>query len=346
MGEHSSPHLVGTANRTDVVKLVHFGRVDEWPTETVPIAMLSPADSPRLAGENHEHVLRLAELGGKTPPIIVHRPTMRVVDGMHRLQAALMCGLNTIDVRFFDGDPRNILVLALELNVRHGLPLSRNDRVAAATRVMCSHPEWSDQMIAELVGLSGKTVAAIRSRSTSDIPLLNGRLGRDGKVRPLDTSHARRLAGRLMAERPEASLREIAREAGISLGTAQDVRKRLRIGVDPVPRKQDNALAGAQSSPLLPVPRRSADDASTRDDSLALLRRLKDDPSLRLTESGRKLLRLLDILSVPPDLWSQVAMSVPAYCASTVASLAERCAEHYMRFADQVAQQPSASRSP
>jgi hypothetical protein len=143
------------------------GSLDQAPTAMVPIASLLPANSPRIEGENAEHVRTLAELDGATPPIIVHRPTMRVIDGMHRLHATLR-GHDTIDVRFFDGCERDVFVLAVELNSRHGLPLSPADRATAAARVLSSHPHWSDRVITSLTGLSAKTVASIRQRSTQE----------------------------------------------------------------------------------------------------------------------------------------------------------------------------------
>jgi ParB-like chromosome segregation protein Spo0J len=314
-----------------------FGRVHEWPTATVPIASLIPSDSPRVAGENSQHVHMLAELEVKTP-IVVHRQTMRVVDGMHRVRAAAERGRDTIEVRFFDGDVREIFILAVMLNASHGLPLSLADRTTAASRVMRSHPNWSDQMIAELTSLSGKTIAAIRARSTSDIPKLNKRMGRDGKARPLNVTHGRRLAGTLMRERPGASLREIAREAGISLGTAQDVRRRLRSGLDPVPRGPETADVAIRTPGVLPRPR-SGDEPLAQADVLRMLSRLKDDPSLRFSETGRRLLRLLDVLSISSDTWAQVATGIPAYWADAVESLSRACADAWSQFADRVAQQ-------
>jgi hypothetical protein len=140
--------------------------------------------------------------------------------------------------------------------------------------VIGSHPHWSDRQIAELTGLSPKTVAAIRRRSAEEIPQLNIRIGRDGKVRPLNIVPNRQLAGRLMAERPNASLREIAFEAGISLGTAQYVRRRLSLGEDPVPPQRAKR---ANTEP-------AGEPAMARREPVAeaamLLPRLKHDPSL------------------------------------------------------------------
>jgi ParB-like chromosome segregation protein Spo0J len=286
----------------------------------VPIRALRLADSPRVAGEDVNHVRALAKFEGRLPPIVVHRPTMRVVDGMHRLSAALRRGQDRIEVSFIEGAEHDLFVLAVELNSGQGLPLSQRDRITAATRIVRTHPHRSDRSIARLVGLSAKTIAAVRRRSTEDIPRLNTRLGLDGKVRPLSAAHGRELAGKLMAERPAASLRVIAREAGVSLGTAQDVSRRLRAGQDPVP---------TSGSPRPPVP---------AEPTPVSLQHLRNDPSLRSSEIGRALLRLLSTHSMPAQMWAQFAAAVPAHSAETVAALARRCAESWLEFAGRLNQ--------
>lgn len=311
-----------------VAASLHYG-----PAVIVPIASLLPADSPRTEGEDDEHIRALAQVESDVPPIVVHRPTMRVIDGMHRLRAAVLCGRDTIAVRFSDGDERDLFVLAVELNSRHGLPLSQADRIAAATKVASSHPQLSDRVIARLTGLSAKTVGAIRRRSTEEIPQSNRRVGRDGKVRPLNTTHGRQLAGELMTERPEASLREIAREAGVSLGTAHDVHRRLHLGEDPVPPRQRSAewdAEGVNRGPAVPT--------HDSENTVKLLRQLRRDPSLRFSETGRAVLRLLDLQSIPPATWTQLVDSIPTHCAEVVAEMARGCANTWLQFAEQVEQ--------
>src|SRR5262245_51146343 len=76
----------------------------------VPVEELLPADSPRLSGENETHAWLLAETEAALPPIVVHRETMRVIDGMHRLRAAVLRGQKTIAVKFFEGDEKDAFV--------------------------------------------------------------------------------------------------------------------------------------------------------------------------------------------------------------------------------------------
>src|SRR5690348_15977563 len=122
----------------------------------VEIRSIRPADSPRIAGENPDHVRLLAEIGTGLTPILVHRATMRVIDGAHRLSAAKLRGETTIAVRFFDGSDHEAFVLAVRENVVHGLPLSVSDRVAAAELIIVSHQGWSDPMIAEAAGIGAR----------------------------------------------------------------------------------------------------------------------------------------------------------------------------------------------
>ena len=286
-------------------------------TTIVLISSLLPPDSPRLAGENIGHTRALAESAEPFPPVWVHRPSMRVIDGMHRLRAAITRGQADMEVWFFDGSDEDAFLLAVRANVTHGLPLSSDDRTAAAARIMCAHPQWSDRMIASVTGLSAKTVRAVRLRSGADSPHLLTRMGRDGKVYPVDNSEGRRAAGRVLADNPHASLREVARAAGISPATVRDVRARLRRGEDPVPRR-----AGP------PGPSHADDNA--------LFVSLRNDPSLRFSESGRILLRLLSAHAIEPSRWEQLGGDVPPHCRGAVAELSRSCARAWQEFADQL----------
>ncbi|MEV4258891.1 ParB N-terminal domain-containing protein, partial [Spirillospora sp. NPDC049652] len=142
----------------------------------VAIGSLRPADSPRLRGEDREHVFRLVGVETPLPPILVHRPTMRVIDGMHRLRAAMLRGDTHIEAVYFDGTAAEAFARAVELNITHGLPLTIADRRAAAARILAAEPESSDRAVAARTGLSARTVAAVR-RSTAQLPHSNARVG-------------------------------------------------------------------------------------------------------------------------------------------------------------------------
>ncbi|GAB1509350.1 ParB/RepB/Spo0J family partition protein [Actinophytocola sp. KF-1] len=275
----------------------------DGPVTMVAVSEVRGGHSPRQSGENLEHVRTLADTDGELPPIIVRRDDMRVVDGMHRLRAARMRGDERIAVRFFDGGDDEAFVLAVRTNVTHGLPLSLADRKAAATRIMASHAHWSDRMIAKVAGLSAATVARIRRERPEPAP--DVRLGHDGKLRPVNSLERRRVARAILLTEPDLSLREVARRAGISPETARSVRRRL-------------AEAGPPPSP----------------DPATLVTRLRSDPTLRFSETGRTLLRLLDARSVPPEKWAEIAANVPPHWRDTVARMAVECADTWRTFAE------------
>ncbi|GAB4588359.1 ParB/RepB/Spo0J family partition protein [Nocardia sp. IFM 10818] len=289
----------------------------------VKICELILGDSPRKA-ENVAHIQSLASVKAELPPIVVHRASMRVVDGGHRLRAAQLRGDETIDVLFFDGDERDAFVLAVKLNSAHGLPLTLADRKAAAVRIIEDRPEWSDRAIAGIAGISDKTVASLRGEAGDIVP--SERLGRDGRYHPRNRVDGRIRASELFAENPHASAREVARAAGISATTAKDVRARIRRGESPVPQ-QYRTEAGADAV-VAPLPVTPAIDRRS------VVRRLRSDPSMRFSESGRTLLRWLEALSADGDEWDAVASNVPQHCTRAIVDLARLCAADWQRFAD------------
>ncbi|MGA5821548.1 ParB N-terminal domain-containing protein [Kitasatospora sp. NPDC094028] len=312
----------------------------------VPVASLRPADSPRHQSEQAEHTHLLANSAQELPPIVVHRQSMQVVDGMHRVRAAELRGQSEITARFFDGAPEDAFALAVRANTSHGLPLSLSERTAAAVRILTTHPHWSNRAIAAVAGLSAKTVAAQRRR-LGPATQTTARIGRDGRVRPANSAEGRRLAGRLILESPGASLRTIAQKAGISPGTVRDVRARLLRGEDIVPlrhRLDESDRGGRRPAPVArlvaapPSPPDSGRDDSGRDDPgvSGLFPSLCRDPSLRLTENGRRLLRMLELHMLDPQGWENVARSVPAHRVQIVSELALECARQWQRFASQV----------
>jgi hypothetical protein len=128
-----------------------------------------------------------------------------------------------------------------------------------------------------------------------------------------------------MLENPGASLREIGQAAKISPTTVRDVRERLRRGDDPVPQRQ------REPGPRELPPRRIV--ARTPRSRLDHLRR---DPSLRFTEDGRLLLRMLDLVAVDPARLDRMARNVPGHCQDLVADLAEECAQVWQAVAEQL----------
>jgi hypothetical protein len=304
-------------------------------TVAVPISELKPGDSPRLDGMDAEHTRALAEMDMELPPILVHRSTMRVIDGMHRVDAALMAGRASIGVRFFEGSEDEAFLVAVRANIAHGLPLTLADRRAAAERIVRSRPELSDRSIASIAGLSAKTVAVIRRQATGADQQLDVRIGRDGRSRPLNSTLGRRIAAEIVMAHPEASLRKIAKEAGISVGTARDVRERVHSGEDPtstrqrpIHKRKNPGMALRADGNL-----RGVDDGP---DSQLMLERLRRDPSLRYTEAGRAVLLWLSPRVIVSSEWKQLCDKIPPHCAIIMARIARGCATAWAEFAEEL----------
>jgi hypothetical protein len=131
---------------------------------------------------------------------------------------------------------------------------------------------WSDRSIAAVTGLGAAAVGAIRRRAAETVNQPAIRYGRDGRARPVDTVSGRRRAEEIIAARPTATLRDIARDAGVSIGTARDVRMRLARGEDALtPRQRQAELAAAVERVA---------------DIYAILRQLRQDPAPRYSAQG------------------------------------------------------------
>ncbi|MFD9336332.1 transcriptional regulator [Streptomyces sp. NPDC060028] len=314
----------------------------EIPVESVPLGALKVDGSPRSNVEDPEHTRMLAELGERLPPVVVHRPSMTVIDGIHRLRAAELRGRTSIPVRFFTGSTADSRLLAVALNVAHGLPLSMAERTAAVEGILAAHPDWSDRAVASVAGVSPVRAADIRRGLFGEAAPDAKRVGRDGRARPVDPAPGRRLAAELIKRNPQASLRSIAREAGISPATVSDVRDRIARGEDVAAPRQAARRAQLAAVPETPTPPRAAAPAPVRrqvgappppPDAAEIFNLLRRDPSLRLNETGRSVLRLLDAGAVVARNREGIAASLPAHCKAAVAELAEVYAQSWQLFA-------------
>ena len=262
-------------------------------------------------------------------------------------------------------------MLAVRANTSHGLPLARADRRAAARRILCSHPQWSDRVIATVAGVAADTVGRLRrspdrrdpagpdpdgssqvaARPTERGPQSDTRMGRDGRARPVNGAKGREAASRLIAAQPEASLREIARQAGISPETVRDVRARLNRGDNPVPPRQ---RATTDASNRAASNRDGADHAAVEAATMAAAKRLRRRramrrggrplvaeavqaaPALPHNEAGRALLQMLDTERIIEGHGELLVRSVPAHCRGRVAAAARACARKYQALAERI----------
>lgn len=340
------------------------------------VEMLVPGGSPRLAGLDQAHLARLMEVETPLPPILVDRRTMRVIDGMHRLQVAVLRGRRTIEAELFDGTEAEAFLRSVRANTAHGFPLSARDRRAAAAQIIMSHPGMSDRGVAEATGLGRTTVAGIRREvasgdaATEAAPgggSADARVGRDGRVRPLSSAEGRYKAAALIRAHPQASLREVARGAGVALATASDVRRRLERGEEPLPSRFAAAGdAGARAdmgvdaagegmerlgrvrkegdgegrdNPVIrsgrqqPVGYQSAHDAQGLDPA-RVLEKLLRDPSLRYCTTGRHLLQVLQCNAAAFREWADLVSMVPTHCQALVGQLAGQYAQMWVEVAE------------
>jgi len=315
-GENRDWRHGAESGKVDLVSPPQAGEI-----QIVPIDALSPAQSPRLDGENPAHVRVLAEIKMPLPPILVHGPTMRIIDGMHRVAAAKMRGESTIRVRLFAGSEREAFALAVRSNVVHGLPLTYADRVAAAAEIIVSYPGWSDRAVAATAGLSATTVAGIRRTAGPDGLAGAKRTGLDGRLRPVDPGAGRERVRSMLLKSPGASLRQLARAAGVSPNTVRRVRTQMQ-------------QAEPEALPLREEPRRRRERAVGLSTVDSTLRRLSQDPSVRLTESGRAAFRWFFMRAVRPGEWERVIDGLPPHTAFTLAEVARQCANEWEGLAE------------
>lgn len=319
--------------------------------------------SARSRGVDRAHVKTLAQCPDRLPPIVVHKESLRIIDGVHRLRVAELRGDQEIDAVLVAATEEEAFALSAVLNVSQGLPLSWDDRKSAAARMLLSNPEWSDRFVASLVGMSHKTIASLRRCSTGENPQLNGRVGRDGKARPTNPAGGRLRAAELLAQRPDMSLRQLARAADISVSTARDVRLRLDNGEDPVPDRlraelssapsptkslsnssgsevlaDEHRLAGSQAAalPVLDVSGGNQGSLPSGQPAVSFdlaLERLKRDPAVRFNDAGRNLVRQLLAGRIAVMGCQQVLSFAPAHCLATVAELAHSHAAAWQQLA-------------
>jgi hypothetical protein len=275
---------------------------------------------------------------------------MRVIDGMHRLRAAVLKGCRCIEVEFFDGGDEEAFIRAVEQNVAHGLPLTLADRKAAAARILGWRPALSDRSVASMTGLSPKTVGAIRTRLPEEIPRLDGRQGRDGRLRPLDSSERRLRAAEMIRQNPGASLREIAASAGVSPETARRVQARLRAGEDAglgrpqrsnrtvrAPARGAGGQAGAPAEVDVGVP--SQKEQQLADEINIILEKLSRDPALRHSDAGRKLLQVIRAKAIDSAARAALLQESLPHSRPLLARLARYNASMWEKIADELRRQ-------
>jgi len=221
--------------------------------EELFVSELGVGEGIRSGGLDERHVELLMECVDAWPPIVVWGENLVVVDGCHRVEAARRLGRLSVVGHRFLGSAEEAFIEAIRRNVSHGLPLCVADRRRAARRVLLRNPDWSDRRIASLCGLSDKTVGRIRSVESLGIVAVDRRVGRDGKVRPVQPGEVRDRVRKALEENPTGSLRAIAAVAGASPETVRSVRARVQMG-DTGLHVADRPAPAGKPSPVSAMP--------------------------------------------------------------------------------------------
>jgi hypothetical protein len=325
--------------------------VEKLPAREVPVGALSPGLGLRQGGTNAAHVQLLVDAAGAAdlPPLLVQEDGWRVIDGLHRLEAAKLRGEDIVRARFVDCTDSEALVLAMKANSSHGLPLSKADRICGAKRVLAAHPDWSDRAIATVTGLSAKTIASLRNRSAGGAQLGSKRLGRDGKRRPVTPGEGRRRAAEYLIAHPNAPLRHVARETDVSLGTVHDVSAQLRRGASPqrnghrlpAARPADHpAEATADTATAAPAangtPPRRKNHTDPPPTWPQIAAKMANDPTIRYTDGGKRFLRWMSLHAADPHRWREFVNTIPAHLQTVIAPIADDISQEWNLFAQQL----------
>lgn len=323
-------------------------QVEQLPEMDVPLNSLVPGFYLRRSGTSAEHVQLLADAAAisKLPPILVHKSGLRIIDGLHRFEVAKLRGQTHINSRLIDCSDSEALVLAIKSNTLHGLPLSKGDRISGAKRILAAHPDWSDRAVAGIAGLSAKTIGVLRNRPAGGAPPPEKRLGRDGKLHPISGVAGRKRVVEYIKAHPDASIRQIAREVDVSLGTAHDVRDRLRRGTDPMAKRRE---AAAPPHPARPVPAAASGPSPAASGGVRVKRhhgrqltwaeisgKVTSDPAVRYTDGGRAFLRWMAGHAAATDEWREFVDAIPVHWLEDIGSIAAHISEEWSRFADWV----------
>jgi hypothetical protein len=233
---------------------------------------------------------------------------MRLIDGAHRLRAAIIKGETHIAACLFRGSPDEAFIEAVRLNTTHGKPLTLTDRELAAERILHTYGVWSDRAIAKVCGLSPKTVGSLRARldlSTEE------RVGLDGRRRPARPAEQRLAIERHLATNPEDTDSKVARATGASPNTVRRVRRRTSVERRTPPPNQSSAPG---------LDWRAHDGIST-------------DAALAATPEGRALASWLEEHDVSGTDWSRHVDAVPLSRAHLLIDMAVANANGWEQFA-------------
>lgn len=131
---------------------------------------------------DEDAVARYAETFFELPPVEVQAGTLKLIDGRHRLSAAMKAISDCVRVIERDVSDDEMVEVALVANTKHGVPLNQNERQRAARKLLeRHHPEtggttgqaWTVSKIAEVAGVGRTTVHRMLAPKQPPIPQPN-----------------------------------------------------------------------------------------------------------------------------------------------------------------------------
>lgn len=158
------------------------------------------------------------------PPVVLFgtRQKMWIGDGWHRIAAAQQVGSEDICADLRTGGRADALKFALGANAVHGHRRTNADKRRAVEIALREFPKLSSRAVAQLCGVSDKTVESVRD-STCGTSAPAPRTGADGKTYPARRERtAREIAADLgcLAREPEPADVDDAEEPDEDLAAA------------------------------------------------------------------------------------------------------------------------------
>lgn len=142
----------------------------------------------RLNDEAVRDYAALIEDGTKLNPGLAFRTEdgrLILSCGFHRREAYRLTGRDSMPVEIRSGSPTQAIREGISDNNRHmGVRLTREDRRMAVELLLTSRPDFSNKMIAAIVGVHSNSVASYRRQLSEAATITNcdSRLGLDGRV--------------------------------------------------------------------------------------------------------------------------------------------------------------------
>ncbi len=156
-------------------------------TQLIPLAKIKTDGDTQIRVRMDDSVINeyseLMQEGTKFPPVIIFNDgeELWLADGFHRLFAARLAGVKQIECDVHEGTQREARLFAIGANKDHGLRRTNEDKRNAIISLL-KDSEWSKysaRKIAEIAGVSDRTVGRIKDELGMDKSKIIGSDGRE-----------------------------------------------------------------------------------------------------------------------------------------------------------------------